>query len=238
MVTAVADRWPPLARRASRAIAVAVPSVTSALFVGRSMRQWGSNAADRRRSLPGDEEVHDPAIVTNRAVSINAPARIVWPWLVQMGWRRGGWYSYDIIDNDRQPSADVILADFQGLEVGDFVPEGMNVGWTVKALEPPHLLLLATHGPMEGVEWVARRDSSWVFMVEDVDEEHSRLVERARTSLTTNTDTLAGRAASWLAIPALTCGDFVMAHRHMHGVKRRAEREWSEATSPGRTTGT
>jgi hypothetical protein len=73
-------------------------------------------------------------------------------------------YAYDFVDNDHLPSADHILPEFQGgLHVGDFVPEGPDVGWTVAAVEPGRLLLLTTHGPMAGVDWVDWRDSSWLF---------------------------------------------------------------------------
>ena len=71
-----------------------------------------------------------------------------------MGWRRAGWYSYDLIDNDRVRSAERIVPEFQGLQVGDLVPEGADVGWTVSALEPDRMLLLIAHAPMKGVDWV------------------------------------------------------------------------------------
>ena len=66
------------------------------------------------------------------------------------------WYSYDMIDNGRAPSAERIIPGLQVLQVGDLVPEGPEVGWTVRALEPDHLLLLDTHGPMKGVDWAQR----------------------------------------------------------------------------------
>src|SRR6266567_4972824 len=129
----------------------------------------------------------EPAVSSTRAISIQAPARAIWPWLAQMGWRRAGWYSYDLIDNDRIPSARRIIPELQALRVGDFVPEGAETGWTVKALEKDRLLLLVTHAPMKGVDWVDRRDSSWLFLLDEADPEHTRLVERSRTALTMNT---------------------------------------------------
>ena len=75
-------------------------------------------------------------------MSIRAPASAVWPWLVQMGWRRAGWYSYDRIDNDRIPSADRIMPELQELRPGDFVPEGPGAGWVVTTVEPGRLLVL------------------------------------------------------------------------------------------------
>ena len=111
------------------------------------------------------------------------------------------------------------------------MPEGAEAGWTVSALEPDRLLLLAAHAPMKGVDWVERRDSSWLFLLDEDGPEHTRLVERARTSLTVNERTLLGRLlATRLGMWLLAVGDFVMARRHMLGITRRAERDWRESS--------
>jgi hypothetical protein len=208
----------------------------AAVLLGRRIKRWRATGEELSRSLPGDDEVGDPQVASTRAVSISAPARVVWPWLVQMGWHRAGWYSYDVFDNDKIPSADRIITELQSLQLGDFVPEGADVGWTVAAVEPDHLLLLTTHGPMNGVDWLQRRDSSWLFQVDGVDAGHSRLIERSRTALTTNKDTTAGRLVSTPLGAAALVGffrrlDFVMAHRQMQGIKRRAEAQWSSTAS-------
>jgi hypothetical protein len=201
-----------------------------AMAAGRRIGRWGASEEEVARPLPGDDEVPNPGVASTRAISIHAPTQVVWPWLVQMGWGRAGWYSYDRIDNDRLPSAERIIPELQGLKVGDFVPEGGEAGWTVSALEPDRLLLLATHAPMKGVDWVERRDSSWLFLLDEKGPEHTRLVERARTSLTVNERTLLGRLlATRLGMRLLAVGDFVMARRHMLGIKRRAERDWRES---------
>jgi hypothetical protein len=212
----------------------AVACVGASIVIVRRFNRWGATSDEASRSLPGDDEVPPPWLVAStRAVAIAAPADAVWPWLVQMGWRRAGWYSYGAIDNDHLPSADHLVPELQaGLQVGDFVPEGPNVGWTVKAVEPGHLLLLTTHGPMAGVDWVESRDSSWLFLVEPVDSERSRLIERARTSMRCDRNTLLGALNSTrFAGLGWTVGDFVMAHRHMRGIKQRAEREWRTTSS-------
>ena len=112
-----------------------------AVAASRRISRWGATSEEVDRSLPGDGEVPHPQVASTRAIPIHAPARAVWPWLAQMGWRRAGWYSYDLIDNDRVRSAERIVPD-QGLQVGDLVPEGADVGWTVSALEPDRMLLL------------------------------------------------------------------------------------------------
>lgn len=145
------------------------------------------------------------------------------------GVETAGWYSYDVIDNDRTPSAERIIPRLQNLQVGDLVPEGPKVGWTVRALEPDHLLLLDTHGPMKDVNWVQRRDNSWLFLLTASDAESTRLVERSRTTLTMNRATFVGSllATGLSTLVILAPGDFVMARKQMLGIKRRAERDWS-----------
>jgi len=121
------------------------------ICVRHRISRWGATDDEATRSLAGDEMVPDPGIASTRAIDIHAPAHVVWPWLVQMGWHRAGWYSYDMIDNDRTPSAERIIPRLQSLQVGDLVPEGSEIGWTVRTLERDHLLLLDTHGSMKAL---------------------------------------------------------------------------------------
>ncbi len=216
----------------SEAVA-AVAGAVACIITARTLRRWGATSDEASRSMPGDEEVPLPLVGSTRVVAIHAPAEAVWPWLVQMGWRRAGWYSYDAIDNDHIPSADNLIAELQaGLQVGDFVPEGANAGWTVQAVDPGHLFLLTSHGPMIGVDWIESRDSSWLFLIEAVGSERSRLIERSRTAVKGNPNSLLGvLAGSRFAGFGWALGDFVMAHRHMNGIKRRAEREWRTTSS-------
>jgi hypothetical protein len=81
---------------------------------------------------------------------------------------------------------------------------------------------------MKGVDWAQRRDSSWLFLLTDIDTEHTRLVERSRTTLTMNHATLVGKlpATRLSTLLILAPGDFVMARRQMLGIRRRAERDW------------
>jgi hypothetical protein len=215
----------------SEAVA-AIAGAVACIVTARTLRRWGATSDEASRSMPGDDDVPLPLVGSTRAVTIHAPAEAVWPWLVQMGWRRAGWYSYDAIDNDHIPSADNLIAELQALEVGDFVPEGAKAGWTVKAVDPGHLFLLTSHGPMIGVDWIESRDSSWLFLIEPVDSDRSRLIERSRTAVKGNPNSLLGvLAGSRFAGFGWALGDFVMAHRHMNGIKRRAEREWRTASS-------
>jgi hypothetical protein len=107
-------------------------------------RRWGATEEEARCSLPGDELVPHPRSEITCAITIRAPAGQVWPWLVQLGCQRAGWYSYDLLDNGGLPSVDRILAEHQHLSVGDKVlltPDG-RLGLPVAALEPEKALVL------------------------------------------------------------------------------------------------
>ena len=220
---------PVTARSVAAYTTVAAAGLAAAVLARRTIGRWGATSEEVARALPGDDEVPHSQIASTRAISIYAPPPAVWPWLVQMGWKKAGWYSYDRIDNDRIPSAERIIPELQGLQIGDLVPEGAEVGWTVEALEPNRLLLLTAHAPMSGVDWVQRRDSSWLFLLDEIGPEDTRLIERSRTTLTMNEHTLLGKIlAKRFGTLLLAPGDFVMARRQMQGIKRRAERDWRE----------
>jgi len=127
--------------------------VAAAQWLGRTS---GSTRAERRRRLPGDELFDRPTISTNHAVTIPAPPGQVWPWLVQMGWHRGGWYTAGWVDRllfpANWPSASELVPDLQRpLRVGDHIPDGPpGTAWfVVEHLDPPSLLVLhsTTHLP-------------------------------------------------------------------------------------------
>jgi hypothetical protein len=188
-------------------------------------RTYGSRAEERARTLPGDGIVARPTAVTNHAVTIDAPSDCVWPWLVQMGWGRGGWYTARWVDRllfpANGPSAERIIPELQALAVGDFVPDGppeSECGMTVEVLEPNRALVLhsTSHLPRS---WRGRAaaDWSWAFMLTPVDGgRRTRFLFRSRWSTAPWWLTAAG----WLGIvPA----DFVMARAMLRGVRRRAE---------------
>ncbi|HJP87691.1 MAG TPA: hypothetical protein VJ850_01495 [Candidatus Limnocylindrales bacterium] len=104
-------------------------------------RSWGIDPAARNRDLPGDDLVPEAEAVDTRSVDIAAAPEDVWPWLVQMGYGRGGWYSWDQLDMN-MPSADRIVPELQHLAVGDIVPTHPGGGFVVRELEPGHALVL------------------------------------------------------------------------------------------------
>ena len=85
---------------------------------------WGATQTEARRRYPGDELVPHPAYQTTRAISIRTPVAEIWPWLVQIGYQRGGFYSYDRLENMSGldiTSADRIVPEYQHLAVGDSI---------------------------------------------------------------------------------------------------------------------
>lgn len=206
---------------ASVAVGAAVAEATL-VHLGRT---YGSTPEERAMRIPGDEIVPEPVVVTNHAITIDAPPTYVWPWLLQMGWGRAGWYTARWVDRmlfpANGPSADVIIPELQGLQVGDFVPDGApetKTGFIVEQLIPETALVLrsTTHLP---AAWrgKAELDWSWAFHLTPTDSgRRTRYLFRSRW--TTSPWWLT--AGGWLGIvPA----DFVMSRDHLHGVKARAE---------------
>src|SRR6187455_297693 len=145
--------------------------------IRRWMGRWGTTPSDLSRVMAGDGLIGDPTYSGTMAVIVNARPDDIWPWLVQMGYQRGGLYSYDWLDRlfgylDR-PSASHILPEFQHLAVGDEIPLGRGPSWPVAALEPNRALVLDMRN-MGDFDWV------WQFGLHAVDERRTRLVSRSR----------------------------------------------------------
>src|SRR5512133_1520985 len=106
-------------------LAAAAVAELRLIYLGQT---YGSTPEERRKPLPGDDIVPKPQVVTNHATTIDAPPEDVWPWIVQMGWGRAGWYTARWVDRllfpANAPSATAVIAELQDLTVGDFVPDG------------------------------------------------------------------------------------------------------------------
>ena len=168
--------------------------------------------------MPGDAVIANPTHAYTQAVTVNAPAGDIWPWLVQIGYQRGGLYSYDWLDRlfgflDR-PSATRILPEFQQLAVGDKIlwmkPSRIlpRQELTVAVLEPPRALALDYQGM--GMEWV------WEFGLYPLDNQRTRLVTHSTERVP---DTAAGRLGMVIMEPAA----FIMTRRMLLNLKERAE---------------
>lgn len=194
-------------------------------------RTYGATRAERRDPMPGDALVSAPQTTATHATTLPAPPEAVWPWLVQVGWDRGGWYTPRWVDvllfPDNLPSADHVLPEHQRLAVGNFVPDGTPesaCGFVVREVVAPQRLVLdsTTHLPRSWRETGrARLHWTWSFALVAVDGgEHTRLVFRWR----------ARTAPFWLTIGAhllVVPADFVMSRGMMRGLRRRLGARWS-----------
>src|SRR5690349_16118548 len=179
----------------------------------RWMTAWGASPSDLSRVMAGDSLLSDWTFSGTFAVTIDAPPEDVWPWLVQIGYQRGGLYSYDWLDRlfgflDR-PSATRVLPEFQDLAAGDVIPLGRGPGWPVAQLEPNRVLVLDMRNT-PGFDWV------WQFGLYATDNHRTRLVSRSQVRPRT--------VSAWLAcVLAIEPSGFFMTRRMLLGLKQRAE---------------
>ena len=133
---------------------------------------WGATADEVGRPLPGDDVVSDPTFNATRAIAIAARPDQIWPWLRQVGVKRAGWYSYDLLDNFGRPSSREIIHEFQKVSVGDVVamsPDGLQ-GIHVLALDPPRSMM-----------WGTLPDTTWLWLCEPRADGTTRLITRIRS---------------------------------------------------------
>ena len=162
--------------------------------------------------MAGDGLLPDPMYSGTTAITVHASPEHIWPWLVQIGFQRGGLYSYDWLDRlfgylDR-PSATRILPEFQRLTIGDVIPLGCGPSWPVAVVEPRRALVLDMRN-MSSFDWV------WQFGLYPIDETRTQLVSRSRVRA----------QAVWarLLTHAIEPAGFLMTRRMLLGLKQRAE---------------
>ena len=224
----------PLAATAAAAAAALVVAGTYGLQ--RLGRRWGATDSEVREPLPGDELVTDPIVQTTHAITIAAPPAAVWPWLVQMGFGRAGWYTNDwwyrqidhYLFHVNMPRVDRILPEQQHLAQGDIIPDGPpgTASFRVVTLEPARALVLysTTHGTV----WLPRAlrenralgvhaELGWVFVLREPTQSTTRLLLRTRVS---------GGPALYRAFARafLPPADLFVARMLLRTVKRNVER--------------
>lgn len=184
------------------------------LVIGPWQRRWGATDEEVQRRMPGDDLLRPDAPSTTRAITVDAPPEDVFRWLVQIGYGRGGWYSYDWIDNDGKPSVERIDPALQRLAVGDRIEMLPGLGPTVSEIAPDHHI-------------VGRGENdSWCLLVEPTPVERTRLISRWRQDWPKSIGTSVWKA---LADP----GAFVMEQRMLRRIRDLAE---GVAPSRGRST--
>ncbi|HVQ22722.1 MAG TPA: hypothetical protein VMT36_05575 [Candidatus Saccharimonadia bacterium] len=227
----------------------AVLTATYLVAVRPLWRHWGVDPAEAERALPGDDLVSQPTATDTRGLTIAAPPSAVWPWLVQMGFSRAGWYSYDAIDMSNK-SAWEIHPEWQSLVVGDKVPTDPRGGFVVKHVDREKGLVLFYDTALMKEQLASADDAgvpaappnlrvtgramgsmtppefsiSWAFVLEPTVDGNTRLIERFRLS-----GEMTGRAAA-ISGRMLGLGIFTMARKQMLGIQTRAERVAREST--------
>ena len=173
---------------------------------------WGSTAEEIARPMPGDQGLEQPTFNATRAVTIEAPPEAIWPWIVQIGYRRAGFYSYDLLDNDGIPSAERILPEYQNLKINDLIPLSKTTHVRVAELNPPKIMVLVFE--VEGT-W---SNATWVWGLYPDDASHTRLVTRLRAN-----------ARDVRARVFLDLGEIIMMRKCMLGIKQRVEQRAQSA---------
>jgi hypothetical protein len=193
-----------------RTVAADLPLLLTAPLYRPWHLRWGATAEEVTSSLPGDELLPDAQYRTTRAITIDAPPEMVWPWLVQVGCLKAGFYSNDLLDNFAHPSARTLIPDLQRLEVGQWVPMSPT---------PTELTAFKADG-FEVDRWLLWRkpESTWVWALTELPGGRTRLVTRIHAAR--------DWAKPMLAVGAVLLmefGDFAMMRRMLHGIKDRAE---------------
>lgn len=169
--------------------------------------RWGATNEEVQRAMPGDEIQAKPIFNATRAITIAATPEQIWPWLVQIGYRRAGWYGYDWIENDGIPSSDKILPEWQRVGVGDSIPIWRGINFPVMEMAKDRYLVFGS----------AERHDSMAMVLYPEGPDTTRLVWRIR---------LGGYAwRSALIFPQLFTDlcDFIAVRQVLAGIKGRAE---------------
>jgi hypothetical protein len=179
--------------------------------------RWGATDQESDGSLPGDDLIANPDLTATRAITVHTSADQVWPWIAQLGQDRGGFYSYDVLENlvgCNIHSADQIVPEWQEINVGDQVNLHPEVGLDVAVVEPGRALVLRSGVPMGAAP--PPYDFTWAFVLQEQPEGTTRLLVRERYAYTQ-------RWAPLLVEPVAVVA-FVMTQRMLRGIRERAER--------------
>jgi hypothetical protein len=204
-------------RARSAAIAVAASAVFAALaLIGRTrLLRWGATDEEIAASQPGDDLISGANVTATRAITIRRSPDVVWPWIAQLGQGRGGFYSYDFLENlvgcDIH-SADRVVPEWQQLEVGDEVHLAPTAGLKVAIVEPGRALVIQGSLP------IARTppfDSTWAFVLCAQADGTTRLLSRERY----------GYRRWWapFVVEPTQAMSFVMSRKMLRGIRDRAE---------------
>lgn len=185
--------------------------LTAPLYRRRHLR-WGSTNDEVASAMPGDAMFPNAQFKSTRSITINTEPAAVWPWLVQVGCGRAGFYSNDLLDNLARPSATTIVAGLQHLEIGQWVP--MSPSST-----PTERTALRVDS-FEAESWLlwSKPDSTWSWRLTPTTSGGTRLVTRIHAVYDWSHPLTA-----LLGVVLMEFGDFAMMRRMLRGIKTRAE---------------
>jgi hypothetical protein len=203
--------------RYAAGLTVMVAAAAYILLARPKQLRWGTIDQETDEPLPGDDLIPNPNLVATRAISVRASAEHVWPWIAQLGQGRGGFYSYDFLENlvgcDIH-SADRIVPEWQDPGVGDEVKLHPEVALAVAALEPGRSFVLRGGVPMGSTP--SPFDNTWAFVLRERPEGTTRLLVRERYAYLRPW-------APFIVEPTAVLA-FVMSERMLRGIRDRAER--------------
>ena len=205
------------------AVLLIVLGIAGHRYLRPRMLHWGAAPNEVGRVLAGDELISQPTLATTWAIDIRAAPEKVWPWLAQMGQGRGGFYSYDWLENLAGMdihNASRIMPELQELKPGDLVPFWRGAGVNVVMVEPPGSLVLAgTFSRSAGETGVSdATGGTWVFNLQDQEPNESRLLIRARVAR------FQPGWLCWVMMRALEPMHFIMERKMLLRIKELAEK--------------
>jgi len=201
------------------AFAVATP------FLRRWRTSWGATGEEIDASLPGDNIVGQPKWQYTQAITIAAPIERVWPWLVQIGQGRGGFYSYEVLENlvgCNIHNADEIIPEFQHLEPGESIMLHPKIPYPVVLVDPGRAIVLhydTRKGliPIPGTKAADYFESTWLFFLDGRGANSTRMISRFRIDY--NPSTRNKLSYGYLVEPISS----TMQQEMLRGIKKRAE---------------
>jgi hypothetical protein len=212
-------------RRVFAVVVAVVGSAVVARLARRRLLRWGATDSEKDAVQPGDGLIADANVTATRAITIRRSPEMVWPWIAQLGQGKGGFYSYDNLENFAGldiHSADRVVAEWQQIEVGDEVRLAATVALKAAIVEPRRALVLLGALPLAKAPPF---DSTWAFILCGQADGSTRLLSRERYGYT--------RWWAPFVVEPTQAVSFLMSRKMLRGIRDRAERG---PLSPSRST--
>ncbi len=206
------------------------------IFLKPLRDRWGFDPKKVLAPLPGDQLVSEPKTQFTHAIEINAPVKYVWPWIAQIGRGKGGFYSYEALENviglDIY-NVDEILPQFQTPKVGDFVGFSPKDFYPIVIVEKERGMVIENHYDLKKGKMFSPQAEfppnflhlSWLWYVEPLGATRSLFISRNR--VTYNSSRKTKLAFGWPSEPIV----FAMDRKMCYGIKKRAERHYKAEKS-------